>query len=179
MTMLSMTGRAIRASLLCVIGAACVLVAPSAHANPKFPELLQQNVPMPCAPACTICHQTNEGGYGTVKPKTIGASWVMYGLDGGSPSSLVPALMAAKSEMNDADGDGIPDVTELAMGENPSDPTNAAPLCGADAPKSVQYGCASRIAPQGHVDNVAAAASALVALLGVSALRRRRSPPKK
>jgi hypothetical protein len=173
--MISTTRIMLRASLLSAILAACAIALP-ARANPGFPLLLQQNVPMPCLPPCTICHQTNVGGYGTIRPGSIGSSWKgMFGLDGGQASSLVPALMAAKGANNDSDGDGIPDVTELAMGENPSDPTNAMPLCtatGGSTTATPTYGCV-HVAPRGHVDNVAAVASAMVALLGVSALRRR------
>ncbi|HEX3597950.1 MAG TPA: hypothetical protein VHU80_22730 [Polyangiaceae bacterium] len=167
--------RILRASLFCAIGVATSLAAHTAHANPAFPELLQQNLGLTCAPACTICHLTNEGGLGTVKPNTIGSEWEgMFGLDGLSPSSLVPALNDAKLAGADADADqdGMPDYVELMMNENPSDPTNAAPLCGPGSPKQLTYGCA-HVAPSGHVDNVGAAASALVAMFGLSALRRR------
>jgi hypothetical protein len=173
--MFSKTRTLLRASLLLAIAATSSIAVP-ARANPGFPMLLQQNVPMPCLPPCTICHQTNAGGYGTIRPGSIGASWKdMFGLDGGQLNSLVPALMAARSSNYDSDMDGIPDVTELAMGENPSDATNAMPLCNASGGSTTatpKYGCA-HVAPRGKVDDVAAVASAIVALLGVAALRRR------
>ncbi len=173
--MLSSTRRALRASLFCAIAATCALAAPSVHADPRFPPELRMALPnLTCDPPCTICHLTLAGGLGTLRSGGIGAEWLSmgFGLDIGNPASVITALNNAKSANSDADGDGMSDYLELSMGENPSDPKNLAPLCPANATKPLVYGCA-RVSPQGHVDDVAAAASALVVLLGIAALRRR------
>jgi hypothetical protein len=175
--MLSTTRTILRASLLSAIVAVCSDTAP-ARANPLFPGIMQQQLMLACAPPCTICHLTNAGGIGTLRDKSIGKEWKeMFGLDGLVVSSLAPAIMDAEQAMTDADGDGIPDITELKMDENPSDPTPGAALCPpagtAPPPTGPTYGCV-HVAPRGQVDNIAAAASALVVLLGVAALRRQR-----
>jgi hypothetical protein len=173
--MLSTTRTILRASLLSAVVGVCSLGA-SAQANPLFPTMLQQQLMLQCAPDCIICHLTDAGGINTLRDKSIGKSWKSnFGLDGNAVSSLAPAIMGAQQSMNDADGDGMPDITELQMNENPSDPTNAAALCpmgGTTTPTSPTYGCV-HVAPRGHVDDVAAAAGAIVALLGIAALRRR------
>ena len=172
--MLSKMRRALRTTLSSAVAVGAFCVASGAHANPAFPTLLQQLVPMPCLPDCTLCHNTTAGGPGNIRPHSMGTTWPMYGLDGNKFDSLGPALMQAKAAMQDTDMDGIPDVDELSMGLDPDNAALGARACeiGAAAPKPVVYGCA-RVAPQGQVDNVAAAASALVALVGVAALRRR------
>jgi hypothetical protein len=174
--MLSTMRRVVRISLGCSIAFSGVLAATVATANPAFPDALKQAVPMQCVPACTLCHNTIMGGPGNERPSGIIKTWtdpsVVMGapLDGYNANSLAPVVMEIKA-LNpplDSDKDGIPDIMELQMGEDPSDPTNTTPVC-ATGPT---YGCA-HVAPRGEVDDVAAAASAFVALIGVSAVRRR------
>jgi hypothetical protein len=172
----TMMRRVVRLSLGCSVAFGGVFAASAAQANPAFPMELQQAVPMPCVPACTLCHATTAGGPGNERPSGIIKTWtdatVVMGapLDGYNASSLGPVVMEIKA-LNpplDSDKDGIPDITELMMGEDPSDPKNATAVCAAGP----TYGCV-HVAPNGKVDNVAAAASAIVGLLGIAAVRRR------
>jgi len=155
--------------LSCLLAIAGVLTTAAARANPDFPGLLKANVPMPCVPQCTLCHNTLAGGPGNVRPMSMGTTWPMYGLVGNQPSSLVPALNNARGAMQDTDHDTVPDDVELGMGHDPNNPAMDALICGSGAP---MYGC-GRVARQGPVDHVGAVAAASVALIGLSAMRRR------
>ena len=171
-----------RFALSLLLGATCFFTGAAARANPLFPGMLKQNVPMPCLQGmgCTLCHNTDAGGPGNIKPHSMGQSWIIYGLDGTKPDSLVPALNNAKEAMQDTDGDGVPDVIELSLGDDPNTAgTPAAPgpqWCSAGqggGSSGPMYGC-FRVAPPAPVDNVGVVAGAVVALVGLSALRRRR-----
>lgn len=172
-------------ALSLLFGATCLFTG-AARANPAFPGLLQQNVPMPClkGTGCTLCHNTDMGGPGNIKIPSMGTAWIMYGLDGTKPETLVPALNNAKGAMQDTDHDGVPDVTELMMGDDPNTAgppaaPGAVPLGGpewcaaGEASSGPMYGC-FRVARPAPVDNVGVVAGAFVALLGLSAMRRRR-----
>jgi hypothetical protein len=196
---------ALRVTVPCVISAGILLTGESAEANPADPALLAQDVPMPCVPPCTLCHATLAGGPGNVLTYGIETTWTNPEITMGSvlddsQVTLVPTLDAIR-KLNpplDSDKDGIPDLTELMMGENPN-LAGSAWLCdeagghglpnktvGADASDSgiasdtrsaantSVRGCA-RVAPKGDVDNAAAISSAVVLLMGSRALRRRRS----
>lgn len=175
--MLSAIRRALRVTLPCVISAATLFIVEPAEANPEYPMLLSQNVPMPCVPQCTLCHATLIGGPGNELSYGIVTTWknpeiTMGSVIDGSAETLVPTLMAIRA-LNpplDSDKDGIPDLTELMNGDNP-DIAGTASLCGNAGPV---YGCA-RVEPKGHVDNAAAVSSAVVLLMGIGVLRRRRS----
>jgi hypothetical protein len=69
---------------------------------------------------------------------------------------------------------GISDIDELKAGTDPLDPISGAKLACAT---EIEYGCVSRIARPGPIDDVAADASAVVAFIGVFALRRRSRGP--
>jgi hypothetical protein len=135
---------------------------------------LQAAVPMPCLPACTLCHNTTAGGPDNIRIGSMGSTWPMFGLDGHVPDTLEVALANVRSAMQDTDHDGTPDDVELSMGRDPNSADPNAMVCGAGAPPAgPEYGC-FRVARPAPVDNVGVVAGAFVALLGLSALRRRR-----
>ena len=37
-----------------------------AQATESYPDVLQQELEMPCVPSCTVCHRDANGGIGTV-----------------------------------------------------------------------------------------------------------------
>lgn len=170
-------------ALSLLLGATCLFSAAVVRANPLFPDMLKQNVPMPClnGMGCTLCHNTDLGGPGNIKLHSMGTTWVQpqIGLVGADANSLVPALNNAKAMMLDTDGDTIPDVVELMNGEDPNNPTTGALWCGAGIGSGPVYGCGARVARPGPIDNVGAAAAAFVALMGLSAMRRRAASKKR
>jgi hypothetical protein len=169
----------VRTSVLSSILAGSMLASIDAKANRLFPGLLKDNVPMPCAPLCTLCHKTTGGGPGNLRSDGIVTTWTQQEivmssdvLDGNNANSLVPVLKAIEKLQPplDTDKDGVPDLQELMMGDDPDTPGQAS-LC-ANITAGPTFGCA-RVAPEGQIDNVAGLASGLVALMGIAALRRR------
>ncbi|HEX4338662.1 MAG TPA: hypothetical protein VH062_22305 [Polyangiaceae bacterium] len=150
---------------------ATLLAGTEAYANPAFPALLEELAHMPCKPQCTVCHGSDAGGYGNFKHPSLVDNWIMYGLSGDEHSLTATVLEDAVSDSSDVDHDGILDVTELAAGEDPTDPTPGKMLVC--APETIEYGCV-RVAKQGPVDNVATASTAVVSVLALMSLRRRR-----
>ena len=160
-----------------------LLSSEGARADPLFPPLLAKKLQMPCVPTCIVCHPSpNAGGWGQFREViTNGQKSPGFGkrlrsdcqLDPlQATASLGPAIdcLAAMSPASDLDFDGVPDLEELANGQDPN-AAGDAPLCGGDHP---EYGCAPARMTHGPVDNVGAVAAAGVALAGLSALRRRR-----
>jgi hypothetical protein len=125
---------------------------------------------MPCAPQCTICHQTSQGGLKTVT-RPFGKTMFGYGLDPAKPDSVEGALIQDVANGDDSDGDGVCDFDELLAGTNPSIKGDA-PLCGPES------GCFARIAPHptDDTDNIAgfAGIAAALSLIAVARKRRRR-----
>ncbi len=85
-------------------------------------------------PACTICHETNAGGFGTIT-KAHGISLQDAGLVAADLTSLDDALDALEADGTDSDGGGVGDVDELRAGTDPnigddddSDPTGTGPV---------------------------------------------------
>ena len=137
----------------------------SAWASSVYPEQVQTDVGGDCLPQCTICHETNAGGGGTVT-QPFGQAMMDRGLTGGfNTAAVTDALAQMSDDAVDSDGDGTIDVDELATGSDPN-PGGLA-FCDVVLPT---YGCLS---------TVGAPASGLGAAAGLLALalgRRRREP---
>lgn len=74
------------------------------------------------ADGCTLCHQDDNGGYGTAT-RRFGKTMLKLHVSGKTPESLPSALDYDKSHAIDSDGDSIGDYQELAIDHtNPNDP---------------------------------------------------------
>jgi hypothetical protein len=149
------------------------LVASSAEARLFMPAEIAQVTGAECEPPCTICHQDNNGGFGTAVTPFVG-KLLNAGLDvftDAPPSNFAVVMNDLQSiGEDDMDEDGMPDFEELQLGFDPN--PDGVRFCGT-AP---EYGCAARIAPHSDTDTTALGASALVTLvlLGASRVARRR-----
>ena len=118
---------------------ALALGAPAAHASLPFPSEISDHLDNAPVPECTICHETNTGGLGTVV-QPFGEKMMSRGLTAQNVSSLRTALDALEAEGSDVDGDGTPDITELRNGTNPNPE-------GGDVDDPPEYGCIGNVAP--------------------------------
>ena len=100
---------------------AALVVAPTVHASHDYPTQIRDKYKLGYCPDCTLCHATPECGNGTVVTD-FGLSLVGFGSKGRDPASLDRALDADRAQRWDSDGDGVPDIDELAVGTDPSGP---------------------------------------------------------
>jgi hypothetical protein len=131
----------------------------SAQALPEFPAELQKAADTPCLPHCNVCHVDDNAGGGTVN-RPFGIAMQRAGLSG-SVYSLDRAVKSLQSDATDSDGDGVADITELEMGDDPNNSYDAA-ICGP------QVGCSAGSALDAHTLNLGGW------LLGAWVLRRRK-----
>lgn len=137
------------------------LVATAAWASGGYPSEVASYLGVPCTPQCTICHATNDGGDGTVI-QDFGVALLDRGLTGGSNyTALHTALDQLAADGVDSNGDGTPDVDQLASG---ADPNTGTPFCDVQTPV---YGCSTTGA------GPAALVGTLTGLLVTFGLRRR------
>ncbi len=158
-----------------LLSAAClaavfVLFSAPSQAHSTFPTLIASELDMPCVPACTICHKDTLGGFGTVTEpfgKAMQADGLFF-----TEASLSPALKKHEAAGTDSDGDGVGDITELRVGQ---DPNGNVDLCS-QAALAARYGCGAHIAAPPARGDTGAALSALftVLVLGASLHRSRR-----
>lgn len=114
-----------------------ILLAHVARASGGYPAEIQSYLGLSCAPQCTICHEDNGGGNGTVV-QPFGAAMMDRGLTGGSQYDLLhAALDAVATDGVDSDGDGLTDTDALGEG---IDPNTGAAFCDVLTPT---YGCAT------------------------------------
>lgn len=105
----------------------------SAFAFNTYPFAIAQELEADCVADCTVCHETQFGGLETVD-KPFGLAMMDRGLT--AESGVTAALAAVAADELDQDGDGVTDVDELRVGDNP----NALDETFCDGP---QYGCFS------------------------------------
>lgn len=116
--------------------------AATAHALSNFPGLVSDHLAMECNPSCTLCHTTPAGGAGTATQPFAEALFA-EGLVSSDSATLTAALDAvqAAGATYDANADGVNDVDELTVGEDPNpDGTDFCPA-GGDAPPALTRGC--------------------------------------
>ena len=123
----------------------------AASAKPEYSGKLQENLDLPCAPTCMICHTDPAGG-----AEHRNQYWLNFYP---ALNSTVPVTL-----LGDADKDGKSDGDELKAGENPVIYGNA-PVCIPD------YGCGARVAAT-PPDNGVAPEVWLVGAISLGALAR-------
>jgi hypothetical protein len=153
-------------------GLVVLLSASSAQAEPTFPAAIQAAAGIPCAPPCTLCHTTSPGTAATAT-KAFAVTVITHGLIPGQPESLTTVVARLRADPPvDTDGDGTPDVVELADGTDPSDPRPGSQLCGP------LYGCAgghiAKVPPR-PADRAPWLFASALALLLLSRMRRARA----
>jgi len=168
--------------------ASCTVVSRSAAASPTYPPFLANAVTeeIPdaphCAPQCTACHLTTEGGFGTLNK--FGHNLQMIGglLPGGSQADVSHALKVLAAADPDSDGDGTKDIEEIKAGDSPA---LAAPSGVAQWCPDIRYGCGARIAAAPPADDRRGLFSVGFVVLGLVIARRWQgtsrvcSPPRK
>ena len=90
----------------------------AASASITFPDTVKDEWQLPAVPACTLCHQTLDGGFGTAT-KPFGRAVLANGATAADTSALRRALRALDAAGSDVDHDGITDIAELQMGADP------------------------------------------------------------
>jgi len=144
-----------------------LLAVNAAFALSNFPGLVQDELAMDCAPSCMLCHTTPAGGAGTAT-QSFADALAAEGFSVADTATLATALAAVQSKGTtyDGNGDGVNDVDELAVGENPNaDGTDFCPADG-DAPPTLTRGC--------FAEGGDTAAAGLGLGLAAAALRRAR-----
>jgi hypothetical protein len=116
-----------------------------ALASKNFPPFIQQQLRLPAAPECTLCHQTNEGELDTVV-RPFGLTARKYGLIPINTGKLSTVIAEMEKNGDDSDGDGDGDIFELRNGTNPNIP-HGAEQGPDDAPR---YGLYCATVPGGH-----------------------------
>ena len=151
-----MLGKAARAVLALSL---VLLPVTSADASNGFPDAIRTTLQLPDGPACTLCHNGDEGGLDTVITP-FGVTMLRLGVVATNVSSLNAALLTAEAEGSDSDFDGTSDIEELRLGLDPND--------GVDLP-TPRTGCTFAAGPL----STRAIAIVPLALLGLLARRRR------
>jgi hypothetical protein len=121
------------ANLRRLVLAIAVLAGGLAHGSSIYPPEVRAHLSLSYTPACTLCHETESGGFGTVT-KPFGKSMMARGLVAQNLGSLDTALDALAAEHTDSDHDGVGDIDELKAGADPN-------VAGGGSVTPPSYGC--------------------------------------
>jgi hypothetical protein len=151
-----------------------------ANASPTYPADIKADLGLTYdlgTMHCTICHESNLGGVGTVV-QPFGLNMKAAGLTLEAPDKLMAALMALQAMKTDSDCDGTPDITQLKNGRDPNPPGEYVDGSGrmwtmpdSGCGNTVAYGCGAHLArgPAGWEG-----AAAILVGVGFAAVRRTR-----
>lgn len=117
-----------------------VLTSSAAAASANYPGVIQEHLGMVSQPKCTLCHASNEGGFGTVTTE-FGQELTSRGLTAGNANQLRNLLNELQEEGTDVNGDGTPDIEELSECKNPNS-TGDDNICLSEFPEA-SFGCAA------------------------------------
>ena len=118
---------------------ACLAASATALASPTFPGTVHSHLSLSADPACTLCHATAIGGFGTATTPFGVTVHATYGAQSENEPSLIAALDKMADAGVDSDGDGVGDIAELKAGTDPNTSSTSPALpdykygCGADA----------------------------------------------
>lgn len=156
-----------KAGVASVVLLAASLVGAVANASPVYPFTLRSKLGMSALPPCTLCHQNDLGGAGTVSTR-FGRALLANGATGNNATALLESsLDTLDAAHTDSDGDLIPDIDELRMGSDPND--GPGPMNGEEELPVPRTGCA--VAPARRSSG---AVAWLLAFAAANLLRRRR-----
>lgn len=167
-----------------------LLLAPSvASATAGFPDNIKTDLGLTYLPPCTICHETDSGGAGTVT-RAFGKAMRAQGLQPDNSASLQSALDGLAKDKNDSDCDGVDDIQQLKDGR---DPNTGEFIDGSGKPKpevdagcsgsggggpgggdDPRYGCGAQLAAAPLPDATWPLAATIATVLGLALSRRRR-----
>lgn len=160
------------------------LFATSAAATENFPPLIASQLSA-AEPSCTLCHNTPQGGSGTVST-LFGRAMLQRGLTPWDEDSLIAALAQMESEAVDSDGDGVGDVEEVRTGRSPNrgEPAGGSAGTGSEGVTTAEGVTADDVPPPSYGCAVGGGADlgAMGAVLSLAfcleAWRRRRNFPR-
>lgn len=123
-----LTRRNLRRLTALAVGVLTGALAGTASASSTYPDIVKKtwnitgNLAGASAMGCTLCHQNDDGGFGTAT-RPFGKTMLSQHAIGATPDSLPGALNRDRSLALDSDGDKVSDYQELALDHtNPNDP---------------------------------------------------------
>lgn len=162
-----MKHRHVLLQLVAVVG--LTTAAHTAQASPDYPDVIRDELDLPCTPQCLLCHTTNPGRSGNVRQpfaSTLGIA------RSGQPDTLRQKIreLAEAMPAEDTDGDGMSDIEELLEARDPN-VQGEGDICALD----VRYGCGARVEPQSPLSSGGALGALLTVVAFGWSLRRRRA----